>query len=229
MAKVITSPFISELSGTLGGVIVVNNKNGGSWKPRITPLYVNTLQQSTAKEIVAYVARNWPNTAETTRQAFNRNTTLFPLRSRLGQPHYASGFGLWMRINVTRSQAVLPLGETPPVQVNYPLFSFLGFDFTLTTLRVSFDIIDSSDTWKLFVYVSKPVSPGRKVPASASHRLVGIYDVANSGSIDIYNDWRKATGFPTYAPDFKIGLSAGLFTDAVTVRSARVSHSQVCL
>lgn len=226
MAKVITSSFISELSGTLGGVIVVNNKNGGSWKPRITPLYVNTIAQATSKRIVAYVASSWPNTAEQTRQFFNGNTTLFPLRTRLGREFYQSGFGLWMRINVTRTQANLPLGETPPVQILYPRFDFSGFDFSLTTLRVSFNIIGSSATWKFFVYVSKAVSPGRKVPSSPSHRLVGVYDVANSGSIDIFNDWRKATMFSPYQKDFKIGLSAGLFTNAVSIRSTRVTDSQ---
>jgi len=220
MAKVTVSPLLSELSGKIGGVVVVNNSFGGSWRPRITPLYRNRIFTGTSKELLGYVSSYWAIQSEEIRSAFNRATTLFPIFSRLGGKSYPSGFALWMRVNVTRAQANLPLANYAPYQVGWPRFEISFFDFSPTSLKMNFEVFDSDATYLLFVYLSKAVSPGKRFPAKSSQRIIGVYEVAYSGSIDIFDDWQAAIRLSPYGPSFKISGSASLFLDGSTVRSA---------
>lgn len=159
------SPLLSMASGSLAGSVFSRNKGGMYMRARSNPVNPATVAQTAVRDAMRVLVDAWTNVlSDAERDSWNLYAFNTPLLNRLGEPTKRTGQNMFVRSNVPRLQAGLPVVETGPA--TFDLGSFtpitdatadasdgdLGFDFT------------NADPWAnatgaaMLVYQSRPVN-----------------------------------------------------------------------
>lgn len=127
----IKGTFVSQPSGSLGGITASHNRSGYYLRSRIVPVNPNTVQQQAVRNLAGTLASAWVNTlTDVQRAAWDVYGSNVAMTNRVGDTIYLTGLNHFIRCNVPRMQALLPMVEDAPT-----IFSLA--DMTLPAIAVS--------------------------------------------------------------------------------------------
>jgi hypothetical protein len=160
------SPTITQASGSVGGATYSHNRGGLYIRSRTVPVNPNTAPQQTVRTQLANLTNRWANTLTAVqRDSWNTYALNTPLVGPLGDPRNVGGIGMYIRGNVPRAIAGLPLVDNGPTIFDTGGFTpvtaptatdtgdLLGFAFTNT------DDWAGEDDSAMLVYGSRPQNP----------------------------------------------------------------------
>lgn len=159
------SSVYTQASGSIGGITYSRNRGGMYTRARALPVNPSTLRQQAVRSHMASLTNRWVDTlTPAQRISWDSYAENVLLPDRLGEPRNVGGLGMYIRSNLVRRQAGLPivddaptifdLGEYTPIDTptasDAPL---LGFAFT------SADEWANEDDAAMLVYGGRPVNP----------------------------------------------------------------------
>lgn len=160
------SPLLSQASGSVAGSVFSHNKGGMYMRARTTPVNPNTDAQQSVRDSMRVLVDAWTNTlTQTERDSWNLYAFNTPLLNKLGDPTKRTGQNMFVRSNLPRLHAAMPVIETAPVTFDLGSFTPLtGFtaDASADTFTFNFG---TTDPWAnaaggvMFIYQSRPVNP----------------------------------------------------------------------
>lgn len=110
MALVKVGATLSEISGTIGGVVFARNKGGLTARNKSSVVNPNTELQQANRTRFASLTSYWSSLDQAERNSWNLAASDLPITNRLGEARYLSGAQLFQRQNLPRlivGQAVL--------------------------------------------------------------------------------------------------------------------------
>lgn len=171
--------MLTQMSGSLGGITASHNRGGLYLRARAIPVNPATPQQETVRQATSFLTDAWNNTLTAAqREAWTVYADNVPIANKLGNVGNIPGLAMYVRSNVPRIQAALPVVNDGPT--NFTLGSFtepsFGGDATADEVDVTFDNTDAwanEDDAALLVYASRPQNV-TKVFFKGPYRLAGI-------------------------------------------------------
>lgn len=161
------SGLVTSISGSIGGLTGSHNRGGLYFRGRVIPVHPNTAQQEFVTAAMAQFTNRWQGTlSQAQREAWDVYALNTPLTGPLGDTRNVGGIGMYIRGNIARSQAGLPIADDAPI-----VFTVGGFTpLTAPTAADASDLVgfayDNTDDWaneddaSLLVYVGRPQNPG---------------------------------------------------------------------
>ena len=183
MGKVIYSPLVTQVSGSVGGTTFARNASGHSARARTKGVNTRTPKQDTAKHYLSSMAGLWRTMDAGERTSWVVAATSRPYTDTLGHTQHYSGFQLFMYYNLNLvAEEVGDVVCTAPALISFPIWGIdevvivVGGSFTFTTFTVNMKKTDvgasSTDlTWLLFA--TPPMSNGVSRPGRSNFRYVG--------------------------------------------------------
>jgi photosystem II stability/assembly factor-like uncharacterized protein len=159
--KVVFGSIVTDGSGKLGGQVITKNHYGKFQKTKVTPANPKTSRQLAVRANFKAVQTAWETLSETNRLLWNNCVSDYPQKDRFGDIHILSGYGLFMKCNVSRlniSQLVL---ESPPVKFSFPNWSVVGVSAFAITGKVWLFMSPTIPAGnRLELFATSSVSPG---------------------------------------------------------------------
>lgn len=163
----IKSPLLTQMSGSIGGMVGYQGKGGLTLRARAVPTDPATSFQVAVRNAMAQAATAW---IETLTQAQRNGWELYaqnvPLVGPLGEPREVSGQNMYCRSNIPRIQA--GVGRVDDAPTTFDLGSFTDPSATASAgsgiVSVSFTDTDAwanEDDAYMLVYCSTPQSVTR--------------------------------------------------------------------
>ena len=118
MALIRTSSIVAGISGGLGGQVFVNAKTGLLVRPRAYRKPPDTRPLLAQQAIFANVTRHWRALSDQQKSAWRALAQDFPKTNRLGQTSPATGFQIFVKINILSRTFLGPPLTDPPVETN---------------------------------------------------------------------------------------------------------------
>jgi len=162
------SPVYSQASGSIAGIVYSRNAGGMYTRARAMPTNPNTDAQQAVRSAMAALVDQWSNVLTNT-QRENWNTYAFntPTLNRIGEPTHKTGQNMFIRGNIPRIQAGLPIAVAAPTTFDIGEFTpVVGITGTSGTnqLSIPFTVADewaNEDDSALLVYQSRPQNATR--------------------------------------------------------------------
>lgn len=105
MALVKFGGGITAMSGSIAGNTFGRNRSGAYIRSRTKPVNPNTDDQVSARTIVAHLCEIWSETLNPTqRTGWNNYAASIPMKNKLGETIYLTGFNHFIRSNAARYQ-----------------------------------------------------------------------------------------------------------------------------
>lgn len=121
MALAIFGAGITQISGSIGGVVHARNRFGNYMRPRTKPINPNSPRQEAIRAILSYLAEYWHgDLSQAQRDAWGVYAAAVAMQNRIGQVIHLTGFNHFIRTNgahMTWSGVVLP---NAPVVLSLP-------------------------------------------------------------------------------------------------------------
>ena len=162
------SPVFSQASGSIAGIVYSRNAGGMYTRARAMPTNPNTEAQQAIRTAMADLVVYWTETLGTIeRESWNNYAFNTPTLNRLGEPTHKSGQQMFLRGNIPRVQAGLPIAQTGPTFFDLGDFTNPGpiaVDASLNQVSITYD---DADTWAneegsaMLIYQSRPQNPTR--------------------------------------------------------------------
>jgi len=161
------SGIITQGSGSIGGTTLSHNRGGMYMRARTIPVNPDTSFQNVVRAQLANLVNRWANTLTSVqRDAWNTYALNTPLTGPLGDPRNVGGIGMYIRGNVPRAVAGLPLVDAGPT-----IFDTGGFTpVTAPTATDASDLLGfaytAADAWAneddaaMLIFGSRPQNPG---------------------------------------------------------------------
>lgn len=175
------SPVYSQVSGSVAGLTYSHNAGGMYVRARVIPTNPNSEAQQAVRDALREITNFWtvgltaPERAAWDTYAFNT-----PTLNRLGEATTKNGQQMYIRANVSRLQAGLPLANVAPVIFDTGSFtppSALIADASADTISIAFDDGDlwaNQDDAALLVYMGRPQNPTRNFGKGPFQLLTAI-------------------------------------------------------
>jgi hypothetical protein len=175
-------------SGKAGSMVASHNKGGQYIRARTTPTNPRTAQQSAVRNATALLAPQWSSTlTDPQRDAWNVYAVNVSLKNRLGDTINVSGIAMFLRSNVSRIQAGLPiitdapvlfdLGQTPTEFEFVVAPGATGGTMTITAATTSG--WNSSTANHFLLYTSRPQNAGINF-FNGPYRLAAVFPGGNT-------------------------------------------------
>ena len=120
MALVKTSPIISDIRGSIGGVCFSRSRHGVTIRRSITPTKGQSNTQSLSRAYYTQAIAYWRTTlTDDQRLAWNAAAQTITFRNRLGDPTQPSGFQVFMRSALNSVAGFHTFHATPPSPLVY--------------------------------------------------------------------------------------------------------------
>lgn len=161
------SGIITQASGSIGGNTLSHNRGGLYMRARTVPVNPNTPAQAVVRAQLNNLVNRWANILTAVqRDAWDTYALNTPLTGPLGDPRNVGGIGMYIRGNVPRAVAGLPLVDDGPT-----IFDTGGFTpATAPTATDTADLIGfaytNTDGWAneddsaMLIFASRPQNPG---------------------------------------------------------------------
>lgn len=120
MALIKLTAIIDQISGKLNGTIFARNKGGNYVKGLSIPANPQTPHQQNVRNRFSYISQEWRNLTEEQRQSWREIAKVRPVRNRLGEERFLSGFQWFQKININSTLAGDGFREEPPPLVTFP-------------------------------------------------------------------------------------------------------------
>jgi hypothetical protein len=173
------SQLVTEVSGSVGGLVGSHNIGGMYFRARATPTNPNTPQQQTIRSAVGNLVARWTNIlTELQRDIWRFYAFNTPLLNPLGEPINVTGLNMYVRGNTARIQAGEPIADDGPLVFNLGDLTTPSFDAdrTADTMNVTFTDTDdwaNEDDAAMLVYASRPQNASI-VFFKGPYRLAGV-------------------------------------------------------
>lgn len=106
MASVKFGAGIIQISGSIAGVTHARNRFGNYIRPRTKPVNPNSAFQYAIKQYMKYYTERWHDTLSSAqRGAWATYAAAVPVKNRLGETVYLTGFNWYLAVNIVRAQA----------------------------------------------------------------------------------------------------------------------------
>lgn len=106
MANVKYGGGIVQMSGSIAGTVFARNRFGNYIRPRTKPVNPNSSYQSAIRLYMKYYTERWHDTLNATqRSQWATYAAAVPVKNRLGETVYLTGFNWYLAINIVRAQA----------------------------------------------------------------------------------------------------------------------------
>lgn len=170
-------------SGKVGAMVASHNSGGQYVRARVTPTNPRTPQQSAVRNATRTLSPFWSSTLTQTQRdgwaVYSANTTFV---NRIGDTIRLSGIAAFVRSNVSRIQAGLPIIPDAPIIFDTGqgtdfvslLTTANSFDFTATLNTISAGWNDTTSSNRLLLYASRPQNPGIGF-FNGPYRLIGSF------------------------------------------------------
>jgi len=162
----ILSPVLSKISGSLAGITGAHNKAGMYLRQRSSPINPNTSFQQDIRNAVKLLSANWSNVLTAAeRDAWEVYAQNQPLTNKLGESKQIPPLAHYVRSNVSRLQAGLPVVDAAPTVFTLPTFTdpsfaIVGSTGAITTTFTNTDDWANEDDAGMLLYISRPQSVG---------------------------------------------------------------------
>lgn len=167
MATIKLGGIVSDIRGSVGGLVFSRNRGGAYVRQRTAPINPKTALQSAIRAIIAQLTAGWGSLlSDAQRAAWAVFAANVPAKNKLGDVIFLSGFNQYIKANTVLLNAGLAIVADAPI-----LFALPGEDPTYATevdagtgiISVAFDDtrgwVDESGAG-LIVQMGIPVSPG---------------------------------------------------------------------
>jgi len=112
---------ITEMRGSIAGNVYSRNRSGAYMRARTKPVNPNTTRQQAIRAAIAFVCARWSETlTKAHRDAWGVYGANVPMKNRLGETIYLSGFNHYIRSNAGRVQLGFAAIDTAPVIFELP-------------------------------------------------------------------------------------------------------------
>ena len=159
------SAFLTQASGSVGGVTASRNRGGQYFRARAVPVNPGTPQQSAIRGFVTALSNDWINTlTQADRDLWNVYAANVTLVGPLGDPINVSGLNMYVRSNVPRLQAAEPrVDQGPDI---FDIGDYTNPSFALDEPADEVDVtFTDTDDWAneddaaMLIYASRPQNP----------------------------------------------------------------------
>jgi hypothetical protein len=121
MASVKFGGGIIQASGSIAGVVHARNRFGNYIRPRTKPVNPNSSLQSVIRVALAFYTQRWHDTITATqRNAWNTYAYNVAMKNRLGESIYLTGFNMYLRSNIVRTQLGQSKCDAGPITLTLP-------------------------------------------------------------------------------------------------------------
>lgn len=175
------SPVYSQASGSVAGLVYSHNAGGMYVRARATPTNPNSEPQQAVRDALRVLNDRW--TFELTnvqREAWNNYAFNTPTLNRLGESTTKTGQNMYIRGNVSRLQAGLPVADAAPVVFDTGSFTEVGpliADASADTISIGFSDLDAwanEDDAAMLVYMGRPQNKTRNFGKGPFQLLTAI-------------------------------------------------------
>lgn len=182
MASIKFGGGITAMSGSIGGSTYARNRFGYYLRPRTKPVNPNSSLQVVVRTAMAFFTQRWHDTLTSAQRiAWATYAAAVPVKNRLGETVYITGFNWYLAVNIVRSQMENSKCDPGPTTL------------TLVESDPAFSVAAYASTQKLNI-VHDPLLPWCGIPAS----ILGIYMGQPQGSTrNFFNGpWKKVGPIP---------------------------------
>ena len=161
----IKGSFVSQPSGSLGGITASHNRSGTYLRARVIPVNPNTVFQQAIRNIAGNLATAWVTSlTQVQRDAWDVYGTNVAMLNRVGDTIFLTGLNHFLRSNTPRIQVGIPRIDDAPVvfaltDVTLPGFSVQFAGQTATLAYTNTDEWAVADDGFLSLAVSRPENP----------------------------------------------------------------------
>ena len=165
------SPVFSQASGSIAGIVYSRNAGGMYIRSRANPTNPNTPNQQVVRDAMRTLTDYWTNTMNVDeREDWNTYAFNTPTLNKLGEPTHKTGQQMFIRGNIPRLQAGLPIAVLAPTTFDLGSFSPIsgasadaaGDDFTIPfTITLGVDDWAHEDDSAMLGYQSRPQNATR--------------------------------------------------------------------
>ena len=121
MATVKFGGGIVQISGSIAGTVHARNRFGNYIRPRTKPVNPNSAQQVLVRSSLSYLTEYWHETlSDADRIGWNTYAAAVPMKNRLGETVYLTGFNMFLRSNIVRKQLEQSLCPDCPTVLSLP-------------------------------------------------------------------------------------------------------------
>ena len=154
---------VTEMTGALGGNVFARNRSGHYVRAKTVPVNPNSSLQQNWRAAVAFLVNRWNQTLTAAqRTAWNLYGSSVPMKNRLGETIYLTGFNHYIRSNAILKAQALTLVDDGPTTFTLPeqdpSLSFSASEAT-GNLTVTYDdtlpLFDEDDAF-MFVFAGSP-------------------------------------------------------------------------
>ena len=178
MATIQFGGGVTAMSGSIAGNTFARNRAGYYVRPRTKPVNPSSANQLVIRNAMQFLTQRWHDTLSAEqRTAWATYAAAIPLKNRLGQIFYATGFNMYLAVNIFRIQNGNSKCDDGPVTLSLP-----EVDTGLTLAAYA-------STQKLHIEHTTEL-PWTTIPAS----IMGIYmGRPQQATINFFNGpWRRA-------------------------------------
>jgi hypothetical protein len=217
--KVVFGSIVTDGSGKLGGQVITKNHYGRFQKTKVTPANPKTSRQLAVRANFKAVQTAWETLSETNRLLWNNCVSDYPQKDRFGDTHILSGYGLFMKCNVSRLNIGQLVLESPPVKFSFPNWSVVGVSAFAITGKVWLFMSPTIPAGnRLELFATSSVSPGINY-MHWSFKQIGFVLPSQGYPVDISSMY--STIFPSgLTVNKKVFFKARMINDA----SGFISH-----
>ncbi|MBA7709082.1 hypothetical protein ES703_117990 [subsurface metagenome] len=159
---------ITEMRGSIAGNVYSRNRYGAYARARTKPINPNTARQQAVRAAVAALTVRWSSTLTSLqRTAWDLYASNVPMKNKLGETIYLSGFNHYIRSNTALMRGGISTIDAGPVIFELPdqdpLLSFTASEATsqaTVTFDDGFAWCSEDDAW-MEIYAGKPQNPQR--------------------------------------------------------------------
>lgn len=162
------SPIFAQASGSIAGTVFSRNAGGMYVRARANPTNPNTDAQQAVRDAMRELVINWKNfLTAPQREAWNTYAFNTPTLNKLGESTHKTGQQMYLRGNIPRLQASLPVAADAPIVFDTGTYTPVGTiiaDASADTISVAFE---NGDAWAnedgsaMLIYQSRPQNPTR--------------------------------------------------------------------
>jgi hypothetical protein len=182
MASIKFGGGITAMSGSLAGTTFARNRFGYYSRPRTKPVNPNSVAQAAIRLYMKYYTERWHDTLSAAmRSAWATYAAAVPVKNRLGEVVYLTGFNWYLAVNIVRAQAENSKCDNGPANL------------TLIESDPGFAVSASAATQKLTFTLTLGL-PWRDIAASIMAVYQGQPQVATRNFFN--GPWKYAGCFP---------------------------------
>lgn len=214
--KIKYSALVGDVRNKLNGSVASKNRYGNYLRTKTTPVNPQSSHQQQARQILGNISASWRELTQAQRNSWDQGSVNFPFTDIFGDQLNLSGQALFIKLNSNLEKIGESRITTAPLPVGFDQLAITSLTATqnagaLTVLELSVNVATLPAGYKMAVYATPPINPGRSFVKN-QFRFLGTAAVTT-------ND---ADLLQAYTDRFGSAITAG---QSIHVRVALVSET----